>query len=341
MENIEIQKRVYFCVYYAFSRHRYCKNYTMSSNSKPDFIITIGASAGGLNAMAEVVTLLPEKINAAVFIVLHLSKIGLGDFLIHRLQKYTAYTCKIAKNGEKIEVDHIYIAPPDEHLLVKEGEIVIGQGPAENRWRPSVDVLFRSSAASYGSRVIGIILTGFLNDGTLGMWAIKRSGGNCIVQDPNQAEYPDMPLSVLENMEVDYCIPLQKIGETIRTIAESSKPAINTVPFEMLKEAEISEKVFTSIDNVAEVSVKALYACPDCGGGLWTVNNDAIKRYRCHIGHSYSEDDLLLKQSQSIEATLWIALRMMEERRTLLTRIGEDETNKGLTRIGASHKQRA
>jgi len=120
-----------------------------------------------------------------VFIVLHLSKVGLGDFLVHRLQKYTTYSCSVAVDNETIQTDHIYIAPPDQHLLVKDGRIVIGQGPAENRWRPSIDVLFRSVAVNYGNRVIGIILTGYLNDGTSGMDAIKRSGGKCIVQDPN------------------------------------------------------------------------------------------------------------------------------------------------------------
>src|SRR3954468_5150563 len=124
---------------------------------KPEFVITLGGSAGGLNALTEVVTHLPDKMNAAVFIVLHLSKVGLGDFLVHRLQKYSSYRCKIAKNGDKIEANHIYIAPPDQHLLVKEDEVVLGQGPAENRWRPSIDVLFRSAAVSYGSKVIGII----------------------------------------------------------------------------------------------------------------------------------------------------------------------------------------
>jgi two-component system chemotaxis response regulator CheB len=215
---------------------------------KPEFIITIGASAGGLNAMTEVVTQLSEQMNAAIFIVLHLSKVGLGDFLVHRLQKYTDYTCRIARDGEKIEANHIYIAPPDQHLLVKEDEIVIGLGPAENRWRPSIDVLFRSAAVSFGSRAIGIILTGFLNDGTSGMSAIKRSGGHLIVQDPNQAEYPDMPLSVLESIEVDYCLPLNKMGEAIKTIINNSEPKINTVPQEVVREAEIAEKVVTTID---------------------------------------------------------------------------------------------
>jgi two-component system chemotaxis response regulator CheB len=313
----------------------------MSKSYKPEFIITIGASAGGLNAMTEVVAQLTEQINAAVFIVLHLSKVGLGDFLIHRLQKYTDYNCKIARDGEEIESHHIYIAPPDEHLLLIENKMVIGHGPAENRWRPSIDVLFRSAAAAYGNRVIGIVLTGFLNDGTSGMSAIKRSGGHCIVQDPNEAEYPDMPLSVLENMEVDYCVSLRKIGEAIEAITKSEVSPENIIPEEVMKEAEIAGRAVTKIENVAEVGQKSLYACPDCGGGLWNVDTEAIRRYRCHIGHSYTENDLLAKQTESIEATLWVALRMMEERRTLLIRISQNEASKGLTRLGLSHKQRA
>lgn len=312
---------------------------------KPKFIITIGASAGGLNAMTEVVAQLPGDIDAAIFLVLHLSKVGLGDFLVHRLQKYTSYKCRIAKDGDKIESEHIYIAPPDQHLLVKENEIVIANGPAENRWRPSIDVLFRSAAANYGNKVIGIILTGFLNDGTSGMGAIKRSGGHCIVQDPNEAEYPDMPLSVLESMEVDYCIPLKKMGETIKTIIkenhQQSDTSANTVPPEVAKEAEISEKVATGVENMQQVGTPAIMSCPDCGGGLWAIDDDVIKRYRCQIGHSYSEKDLIMKQSESLEATLWVALRMMEERRSLLGRISAEESKKGLTRIAQIYKERA
>lgn len=312
----------------------------MRKDQKPEFVVTIGASAGGLNAITELISNLPTEIDAAILIVLHLSKVGLGEFLIHRLQKYTSYTCKMAADEEQIESNYIYVARPDEHLLVKDGKVVIGQGPAENRWRPSVDVLFRSAAASYGNRVIGIILTGFLNDGTSGMSAIKRSGGYCIVQDPNQAEYPDMPLSVLEHLEVDYCVPLEKMGETVKTIIGLNAPKSNSAPEDVLKEAEIAEKVVTRMEKLEEIGPHSTYACPDCGGGLHYVSNDPITRYRCHVGHSYTESSLLVKQSESLEATLWVALRMMEERRSLLARISEDETNKGWTRIGLANKQR-
>lgn len=223
----------------------------MSSAKKPEYIITIGASAGGLNAMSELVSQLPEGINAAVFIVLHLSKVGLGDFLVNRLQKYTTYTCAVATDKETVQTDHIYIVPPDQHLLVKDDRIIIGQGPAENRWRPSIDVLFRSAAVCYGNRVTGIILTGYLNDGTSGMSAIRSCGGTCIVQYPNQAEYPDMPLSVLESMEVDYCVPLNKMGEAIKEIIAKKTEKKVTIQEDLLKEAKIAEKAVTHIEAVA------------------------------------------------------------------------------------------
>lgn len=312
----------------------------MNKDKAPDFIITIGASAGGLNAISEVVAQFSEEMNVAVFIVLHLSKVGMGEFILSRIQKYTQFTCIIPKDGEKIEARHIYVAPPDIHMVVKDGNIGHAHGPAENRWRPSIDVLFRSAAASYGSQVIGVILTGYLNDGATGMSAIKRNNGYCIVQDPNEAEYPDMPLSVLEMLEVDYCVSLNKIGEAVSAIIKNAKPENLPPEPQVLKEAEIAEKNITSIDAVSQLGVKALYSCPDCGGGLWHVDADNLKKYRCHVGHSYSQDDLLIKQSESLEATMWIALRMMEERRMLLDKISEEESRKGFIRMANLHKVR-
>jgi two-component system chemotaxis response regulator CheB len=310
--------------------------------TKPAYIITVGASAGGLNAVNELIAQLPETLNVAVFIVMHLSKVGVGEFLVTRLQKYTAFTCIIPQDGDQIEAGKIYIAPPDKHLLIKDGKVALGYGPAENRWRPSIDVLFRSAAANYGNRVIGIILTGYLSDGTSGMVAIKKSNGCCIVQDPNQAEYPDMPLSVMEAMEVDFSARLDEMGEIIEAIVQKAQPETDEIDQDVLKEAQISENTVTSIAAVSTLGEKALYACPDCGGGLWDVEkNSTIKRFRCHIGHSYLENDLFIKQGHNVEATLWVALRMMEERKMLLMNIGAEEQNKGLPRLSRLHQQRA
>jgi two-component system chemotaxis response regulator CheB len=173
------------------------------------------------------------------------------------------------------------------------------------------------------------------------MLSIKRCGGYCIVQDPNHAEYPDMPLSVLENMEVDFCVSLNKMAETIKEIIKNGEVKGIPPPDDVVTEAEIAEKAAINVNTVSELGDYAMFSCPDCGGGLWQVKDDKLDRYRCHVGHAYSKVNLLVRQSESLEATLWIALRMMEERRNLLNSISEKETGKGLQRLGMSHKQRA
>jgi two-component system chemotaxis response regulator CheB len=312
----------------------------MATSFKPDFYITVGASAGGLNAVTELVSSLPTNLKAAVFVVLHLSKIGVGDFLIHRLQKYTNYTCVIGAEGMEIEGNTIYLAPPDKHLLIKDDHIVLGLGPAENRWRPSVDVLFRSAAVAKTNKVIGIVLTGYLNDGTSGMDAIKRSGGVCIVQDPHEAEYPDMPLSVIEHMEVDHCISLKEMGSTIEQIIEHSRSVQIEAPEDVKVESMIAERVVTSVSTVEQIGETTNFVCPDCGGGLWRMPHDAVERFRCHIGHSYTMNDFILKQGEKLEATLWVALRMMEERKNVLEKVKEREDKKGLKRVASTYNDR-
>lgn len=308
----------------------------------PKFVIVVGASAGGMNALSEFVAQLKTGMDAAVFIVMHLSKTGIGDFLMRRLQPLTELHCQIATEGASIKKGHIYVASPNHHLLVKKGNIILGRGPEENRWRPSIDVLFRSAAAAYSTRTIGVILTGLLDDGTTGMLAIKRSGGTCIVQNPNEAEYPDMPLSVLNNMEVDYCISLANMGEVISGITHTTPEEVPAPP-DVLIESEIAERVVVDYDNVRQLGEKSIYACPDCGGGLWDINKAGegtgkVVRYRCHIGHSYSEKDLVEKQGEVFESTLWIALRIMEERKTLLKKMEDDNTKRGFSTFAKSYK---
>ena len=308
---------------------------------EPKFVIVVGTSAGGMSALIELVAQFNEDIEAAVFIVMHLSRNSISDFLVHRLQPHTLLKCEVAKDRALIEKGRIYVAAPNQHLLVKMGKIILGRGPEENRWRPSVDVLFRSAAAAYSTRVIGVILTGSLDDGTTGMLAIKRSGGICIVQDPNEAEYADMPLSVLNNMEVDYSVSLSKMGEIIFETTQG-EPEHISAPSDVIIESEIAERVVVDYDNVRKIGEKSIYACPDCGGGLWAINKQTGKsdRYRCHIGHSYSENDLVIKQGQILESTLWTALRIMEERRNLFKKMEDDGLSKGLSKMALSYQEK-
>lgn len=296
----------------------------------PKFIVVIGASAGGLNALAEMVKNLQKGLDTAYCIVLHLSRKSIGEFIVKRLKKVTDMPCSLAVSGKPIKHDNIYIARPNQHLLVKDNKFLLGAGPEENRFRPSIDVLFRSAAAAYSSHAIGIILSGLLDDGTSGMWAIKRSGGTCIVQDPNEAEYPDMPLSVINNMKADHIGTLEEIGSLIGIAVKKKKGRKKSVPKDVLAESKIAEQTAAGIDDVRKLDVtQSIFACPDCGGGLWEANNDIIKRYRCHIGHAYTERDLVLKQAETAGSTLWAALRMMEERKHLLKKMELQHKKKG------------
>ncbi len=310
----------------------------------PKFVIVVGASAGGMSALSELVSQLKTRMDAAVFIVMHLSQTSISDFLMHHLKPLTQLECEIATEGASIKKGHIYIASPNLHLLVKKGNIILGRGPQENRWRPSIDVLFRSAAAAYSTRVIGVVLTGLLDDGTTGMLAIKRSGGITIVQDPNEAEYPDMPLSVLNSMEVDYCVPLTAMGEIISGIIQTT-PEEKPAPDDVIIESQIAERVVVDYENVKRLGEKSIYACPDCGGGLWDItkagdDKGRVVRYRCHIGHSYSEKDLVIKQGEIFESTLWTALRIMEERKTLLKKMEDDHAKRGFSTMAKDYKEK-
>ncbi|MEX0685582.1 MAG: chemotaxis protein CheB [Balneolales bacterium] len=310
--------------------------------TEPEYVVAIGASAGGLDSLAELVKNLETKGKVAYCIVLHLSNKGIGEHVLFRLRKVTSIPCSLANDGQVLESDHIYVARPNHHLLVKEGKMLLGHGPQENRWKPSIDVLLRSAAVAYRSRTIGIILSGRLNDGTSGMWAIKRSGGVCIIQDPDQAEYPDMPKSVMNQMDVDYVAKLSEMGRLISDIADREKVEDISVPEEVIRESTIAEQMATGIDAVSQLkSETSVLACPDCGGSLWKVNADGNNnRYRCHIGHAYTEEDLVFRQAYGIESTLWVALRMMEERKHLLSNMEVDNKKRGYTTMVSSYNEK-
>lgn len=281
-------------------------------------VIVIGASAGGLQAISRVLQTINPELDAAVFVVLHVARNSIGSVLVQHLQKQTPFKCKIAEDGEAIQNKHVYIARPDFQTLVTPDIIKVIKGPHENRWRPSIDVLFRSAAASYNSKTIGIILTGLLDDGTAGMSAIKRCGGVCIVQEPEEAEFADMPTSVLTHVEVDYRVPIADIGYILDDM--STKPANPEaqVPEDIRLEAKLTEKMISDIEELKKLGTQSNYTCPDCGGSLFSMTHDPVHRYRCFTGHVYTEKLLLDKQSESLEESLWVSVRKLEERKSLL-----------------------
>jgi two-component system, chemotaxis family, protein-glutamate methylesterase/glutaminase len=225
--------------------------------------------------------------------------------------------------------------------LVGKDEVHLSTGPTENRWRPSIDVLFRSAAANYSNRVIGVVLTGLLNDGTSGMSGIKRVGGFTIVQDPNEAEYPDMPMSVLNSMDVDHCVTLSEIGTVIKEITGNMPGEKEPVPDDIKAEDEVMGKVITRIDKAEEMGRISQYTCPDCGGVLFLHEQDAITKLKCHIGHSYSIRDLLIKQVEEVEKSMWVAIRSLEQRKAMLQSLAEKYHKTGNNRTAKEYEERS
>jgi two-component system chemotaxis response regulator CheB len=289
------------------------------TGKNPNFqIVIIGASAGGFNALVEVIKHLPERCNAAVFIVVHF--LGKSDMSIpvKHLQQFTRLKTEVVSDNSIIESGKIYFAIPDLHLIFKKhNRVMLGNGPKENGFRPSIDIAMRSAAVEYRERVTGIILSGMLDDGVTGMLVIRECGGLCITQDPLEAEYPDMPLAVMNKMKPDYTLRADEIGKMIVKTAKRKVKKKIKIPTKLIEEVELAQKVLTGIDNTRSLGLQSLFTCPDCGGSLWKLNENGVKRYRCFTGHVFSEQNLLTKQNEQIQTTLWIALRQLEERKKL------------------------
>jgi len=290
-------------------------------------IVVVGTSAGGFAALSRLMGSLPKQLNAAMFIVIHVGRSSMNEVILKHLQNNTSLNCKVAEDGEYIKNNTIYLAQADHHLLVERNKVVVQRGAYENHWRPAIDVLFRSAAAAYDSCVTGIILTGLLDDGTSGMSAIQRSGGVCVVQEPSDAEFPDMPNNVINNITVDQILPIEEIGQFITRRYTNHICVPFDVPEDVKLEAEITKRRSTDPEKLTVLGDPTMLTCPDCGGTLRKVEQESITRYRCYTGHTFTEKILEEQQRKSLEDSLWVAIRMMEERRNLLNNLSSGYTN--------------
>lgn len=286
-------------------------------------IVVVGSSAGGLAALCRLAALLPSDFPAPVLVVNHMAADTSGVALLRAISDAGSLGATHPTDGEPIERGRIYVAPSDSHMLVERGVIRVTKGAHENRSRPAIDPLFRSAAVAYRNEVVGIVLTGYLDDGTAGLSAIKRCGGTCIVQDPNDADYPQMPRSALDSgVEIDHCVPIEAMGALLAQLVRRERSEPPPLPNDVVIEAKIAARVLSDVASVEELGAQVPFNCPGCGGVLWEVTGAGPKRYRCHTGHAYSAEVLLAVQTEKIEETMWVALRMFEERRNLLVRMG-------------------
>lgn len=304
-----------------------------SKTDKPEKIsrvVVIGTSAGGLSALKRLISQLPKDFPLPVLIVRHISPDATGNVLLNELNKLNTVKCQHAKSGNSLKPGNLYLAPSDHHLLIGgDQKMLVTKGAHENRSRPAIDPLFRSAAVAFGTGVIGILLTGYLDDGTSGMKAIKRCGGICIVQDPDEAEYPDMPRNALNNIKVDYCVPIAEMGPLLYKIIPQKLQKSKPVPKDVLVEAKIAERVLSDLSSVNKLGDQVPFNCPGCGGVLWKVEEDSNLRYRCHTGHAYTAATLFAEQTNKIEETMWTALRMFEEHKNLLTEMARGKKGVG------------
>lgn len=288
-------------------------------------IIVIGASYGGLEALSDLVPQLPADLPAALFVVQHIPSYA-PSALAELLDRKGPLKAIPASDGEPIRHGFIYTAPPDHHLLLEEGRMCLVRGPYENRSRPAIDPLFRSAAVAYQSRVIGIVLTGFLNDGTAGLLAIKCCGGIAIVQEPEEAAAKDMPQHALDTVEVDYRLIISKMGAVLDRLVREPASAAKEIPADLEQETRFAKGEILTMDMLG---TPVALACPDCGGTLWETKHGEMLRFRCRIGHAYTLQHLLAEKTQGIYNAFLVALRTLEERASMLDRLmrGAQESN--------------
>jgi two-component system, chemotaxis family, protein-glutamate methylesterase/glutaminase len=305
------------------------------------FIVVVGASAGGVEALKTFVGALPHDLPAAVFVVLHVWP-SAKSFLPAILERVSRLPVSSAVDGQTIELGRVYVAQPDYHLFVRNGKMAVLRGPRENRCRPAINPLFRSAAATYGDRVIGIVLTGTMDDGASGLWAIKQGGGVAIVQDPADAAFQEMPQNALESVEVDHCVPINRMAETVvQRVRETVLPRPpNPVP-KVVNLSNQGAQMAQLEMKIDEVGKRSVFSCPECSGALWELEEGGQLTYRCHVGHAYSARNLSQEQASGLEQSLWSALRALVESATLDERLAKRSEEAHLSRAAEIYRRSA
>jgi two-component system, chemotaxis family, protein-glutamate methylesterase/glutaminase len=297
-------------------------------------IVVIGASAGGVEALISVFAGLPAELPAAVFVVLHVMPGG-ASVLPKIIGRSGVLPALPASDGDPIERGRVYVAPPDRHMLVRDDHVLLTGGPRENGHRPAVDPLFRSAARAFGPRVIGVVLSGALDDGTAGLRLIADAGGIALVQDPHDALYPSMPASALAHIEAARAVPLDELPDAVCAALEETFAPVDAPAPEVVKSPPVAEPD-RSDDDPKTGELTAL-TCPECGGTLWEHDDEGLLRFKCHVGHAYSADSLQVSQGQALEGALWAGLRSLEERADLFRRL----SRKGLQEERLQQRARA
>jgi two-component system, chemotaxis family, protein-glutamate methylesterase/glutaminase len=301
-------------------------------------LILLGASAGGVEAVSAVVAGLPVELDAAVCVVMHLRP-DASSRLPEILARVAALPVVAARHGMDLRPGVVHVGVPDMHMLIEadeddQGRVRLVRGPRENRTRPAVDPLFRSAALAFGPRVVAVVLSGALDDGTAGLWAVKDRGGIAVVQEPDDAAVSSMPTSAIAEVAVDHVAPARELGPLLARLVRQPVPAqappARQPTDELAREVGISAIDEASHSRSERYGQPSRFACPDCGGVLWELGGEGPLRFRCEVGHAHSVATLAETQTEAAEAAMWSALRALEDKAELARRRSIAATTRGL-----------
>jgi len=311
---------------------------TSSSEAAPVTpLVVVGASAGGVEALRGLVALLPADLQASVLIVLHVPS-NSPSALPAILRRVSALPVRQAENGDRLARGEVLVAKPDHHLLVADGGVLLTRGPRENGHRPAVDVLFRSAARACGPRTLAIVLSGALDDGAAGAVAVASHGGRVAVQDFDEAMYASMPRAAADAVQVVDQLDLVGLADLADTWSGEMGDAEISGPVDLAqldKEVAMSEMEPGAVHDPDRPGSPAGYGCPDCAGALYRLEEANLVRYRCRVGHAWSSESLLARQTVELEGALWMALRSLEEKAALNTELGERARTQGHDRTAS------
>ncbi len=293
-------------------------------------VIVLGASAGGVEVLVRLVRQLPPGLPAALLVVCHVPADGVS-VLPDILSRAGPLLATHARDGEPLHPGHVYVAPPDHHLLVQPGRVVLSRDARENNFRPAIDPLFRSAARAYGPRVVGVVLSGALYDGVAGLLAVRSEGGVTVVQSPEDALVAALPRRAAEVVHPDHVVPTAGLAPLLLRLIHQPVPAEEGQPM-----PDPLDMMPTVVDQAMAAQERgdrrgdvSVFTCPECGGALWQVDEQQLVRFRCHVGHAYHGEVLLTEQAEVLEAALWTAVRIFRERSVLNRQLAAAQRQRG------------
>jgi two-component system chemotaxis response regulator CheB len=305
-------------------------------------IIVVGTSAGGVEVLSRLVHGLPPGLPAAVLVVCHVPSVGVS-LLPEILSRSGPLLARHPRDGEPVYPGHVYVAPPDHHLVLEPGCVRVSRGPRENNLRPAIDPLFRSAARAYGRRVVGVVLTGYLSDGVAGLLAVRAAGGVAAIQDPADAIVPMLPRNALAIAGADHVVPADALAALLVDLIQQpvTPEGGETVPDPLERIPAVMAADMEAQARGARAGAVSVFTCPECGGSLWQLDDKGLVRFSCHVGHAYNGEVLLAEMSEAMEAALWSAVRTFREKQVLALQLAAQERQRGNAAAAARYQDQA